>query len=141
MKLDPHQLGFFIGRLVDDFDTLSELYKMKDEKDRSEIYYSSINTEIEEYQDRSVRHKLELEAYWAECEVEPKSDDEANDASHIQEIMEENAMLEHTLVQLQQQLGLEQWCEVLRLDLKQKNLRRQSELQAHIKHATAMLQA
>ncbi|WP_407304017.1 hypothetical protein [Acinetobacter sp.] len=61
--------------------------------------------------------------------------------AELNEVLTENARLEHFLLQLQQQMSLDEWCAVLRRDIVAQQLRRQNELQALIRHATQIIEA
>ena len=58
---------------------------------------------------------------------------------HLKALSEEVAKLEHRLAPLRNQLTLVEWCELLRRDMEAEFLRKQNQLQEHIRHATQII--
>lgn len=67
VSVDERQLAWFIFRLTEAYDTLSELYDMREEKGRSETFYRSIEREIFHYKEEAEKRKGDLSNYLEEC--------------------------------------------------------------------------
>ena len=77
ITIDEQQLGWFLARLMDDYETLSELYQMRDQGAVNEVYLRSLGNEIEAYKDRAEAHRSELSAFLSSCDAYDLPDERA----------------------------------------------------------------